>query len=177
MTNSSRPARLGALAQAIQRARLSRAMSGSARRYPVLVAMASFIVPPGMRCGMLLLRGTSGDSVSTTNPAHPRAIRRPRLHRQTTFARDFPLDRVSHRVVGGRSSGSSNGYSSADESLHHSESYDLVMPPASARLTRDMVLHPLLLPFLRDKSGFSKPFCGISPFPHGTYLDEMLKTR
>jgi hypothetical protein len=53
--------------------------------------------------------------------------------------------------------------------------YELVKPPASARLTRDLILNPHLLPFLRDKSGFLKSLLEHFPVsPLGTYLDEML---
>jgi hypothetical protein len=53
--------------------------------------------------------------------------------------------------------------------------YELVKPPASARLTRDLVLNPHLMPFLRDKSGFLKDLLRNFPVsPLGTYLDETL---
>jgi len=54
--------------------------------------------------------------------------------------------------------------------------YELVRPPSSNRLTRDMILNPHLLPFLRDKSGFLKTLLKHFPVsPLGTYLDEVLK--
>jgi Polysaccharide deacetylase len=53
--------------------------------------------------------------------------------------------------------------------------YELVKPPASARLTRDWMLNPHLVPFLRDKSGFMKDLLRNFPVsPLGTYLDEAL---
>lgn len=53
--------------------------------------------------------------------------------------------------------------------------YELVKPPSSSRLTRDLMLNPLLLPFLRDKSGFLKELLQNFPVsPLGTYLDETL---
>jgi len=56
--------------------------------------------------------------------------------------------------------------------------YELVRPPASGRLTRDLVLNPLLIPFLRDKSGFLKNLLRSFPVsPLGTYLDEMLAAQ
>ena len=56
--------------------------------------------------------------------------------------------------------------------------YELVRPPASARLIRDRILNPHLLPFLRDKSGFLKTLLKHFPVsPLGTYLDEVLKNR
>jgi hypothetical protein len=56
--------------------------------------------------------------------------------------------------------------------------YELVRPPSSNRLTRDAILNPLLIPFLRDKSGFLKNLLRSFPVsPLGTYLDEMLAVR
>jgi hypothetical protein len=56
--------------------------------------------------------------------------------------------------------------------------YELVKPPPSARLTRDLLLNPHLVPFLRDKSGFLKQLLRNFPVsPLGTYLDEILKNR
>jgi hypothetical protein len=56
--------------------------------------------------------------------------------------------------------------------------YELVKPPSSARLTRDVILNPHLLPFLRDKSGFLKTILQNFPVsPLGTYLDEYLKAK
>ena len=56
--------------------------------------------------------------------------------------------------------------------------YELVRPPASNRLTRDAILNPLLIPFLRDKSGFLKNLLRSFPVsPLGTYLDEMLAAQ
>ena len=53
--------------------------------------------------------------------------------------------------------------------------YELVKPPASARLTRDLLLNPHLLPFLRNKSGFLKDMMNNSPVSAlGTYLVETL---
>jgi len=50
-----------------------------------------------------------------------------------------------------------------------------VKPPASARLTRDLMWNPHLMPFLRDKSGFLKDLLRIFPVsPLGTYLNETL---
>jgi hypothetical protein len=54
--------------------------------------------------------------------------------------------------------------------------YELVKPPSSARLMRDRIQNPHLLPFLQDKSGFLKNLLQHFPVsPLGTYLDEMLK--
>lgn len=56
--------------------------------------------------------------------------------------------------------------------------YELVRPPASARLTRDLRLNPHLLPFLRNKAGFLKELLRNFPVsPLGTYLDEALAVR
>ncbi|HEY5730616.1 MAG TPA: polysaccharide deacetylase family protein [Anaerolineales bacterium] len=56
--------------------------------------------------------------------------------------------------------------------------YELVKPPSSARLTRDLIRNPHLLPFLRDKSGFLKSLLEHFPVsPLGTYLDEMLASQ
>jgi len=56
--------------------------------------------------------------------------------------------------------------------------YELVKMPASARFTRDLVLHPQLLPFLLDKSGYLKTLLEHFPVsPLGTYLDEYLKAK
>jgi len=53
--------------------------------------------------------------------------------------------------------------------------YELVKPPSSARLTRDLMLNPLFVSFLRDKSGFLKSLLQNFPVsPLGVYLDEML---
>ena len=53
--------------------------------------------------------------------------------------------------------------------------YELVRPPSSMRLKRDVMLNPLLIPFLRDKSGFLKDLLSNFPVsPLGTYLDEMI---
>lgn len=56
--------------------------------------------------------------------------------------------------------------------------YELVKPPTSARLTRDLILNPHLVPFLRDKSGFLKSLLQSFPVsPLGVYLDETLKMK
>lgn len=56
--------------------------------------------------------------------------------------------------------------------------YELVKPPASARLWLDRLLNPHLMPFLRDKSGFLKSLLEHFPVsPLGTYLDETLAAR
>lgn len=53
--------------------------------------------------------------------------------------------------------------------------YELVKLPSSARLTRDLLRNPHLLPFLRNKSGFLNALLKHFPVsPLGTYLDEML---
>jgi len=50
--------------------------------------------------------------------------------------------------------------------------YELVKPASFKRLTRDVVLNPHLIPFLRDKSGFLKSLLHRFPVsPLGTYLD------
>ncbi|HLO31588.1 MAG TPA: hypothetical protein VK249_20720 [Anaerolineales bacterium] len=54
--------------------------------------------------------------------------------------------------------------------------YELVSPSASTRLTRDLILHPLFLPFLRNKSALlAELLCNFPVSPLGTYLDENLK--
>jgi len=54
--------------------------------------------------------------------------------------------------------------------------YELVRPAPSSRLTRDLMLNPLFLPFLRDKSSFLSELLRSFPVsPLGTYLDEHLK--
>ena len=54
--------------------------------------------------------------------------------------------------------------------------YELVSPAPFARFTRDVMLNPHLLPFLRDKSGFLKTLLRNFPVsPLGAYLDEVLK--
>jgi hypothetical protein len=54
--------------------------------------------------------------------------------------------------------------------------YELVKPASSTRLTRDLALNPLFLPFLRDKSVFLSDLLRNFPVsPLGTYLDENLK--
>jgi hypothetical protein len=54
--------------------------------------------------------------------------------------------------------------------------YELVKPAPSTRLTRDLALNPLFLPFLRDKSYFLSDLLRNFPVsPLGTYLDENLK--
>jgi hypothetical protein len=56
--------------------------------------------------------------------------------------------------------------------------YELVRPPQSARLTRDLILNPHLLPFRRDKSGFLKSLLEHFPVsPLGAYLDETLASQ
>jgi len=56
--------------------------------------------------------------------------------------------------------------------------YELVKPPSSARLTRDLMRNPHLLPFIRNKSGFLKSLLQHFPVsPLGTYLDEMLASQ
>ena len=54
--------------------------------------------------------------------------------------------------------------------------YELVKPAPSTRLTRDLALNPLFLPFLRDKSYFLSDLLRNFPVsPLRTYLDEHLK--
>ena len=56
--------------------------------------------------------------------------------------------------------------------------YELVKMPDSARLTRDLILHPELLPFLRDKSGYLKTLLKHFPVSTlGSYLDDYLKAK
>jgi len=56
--------------------------------------------------------------------------------------------------------------------------YELVKPPSSVRLIRDLILNPHLIPFLRDKSSFLKTLLQQFPVsPLGTYLDELLQLR
>jgi hypothetical protein len=53
--------------------------------------------------------------------------------------------------------------------------YELVTPARSSRLTRDLMVHPLFLAFLRDKSSFLSALLKNFPVsPLGTYLDESL---
>jgi hypothetical protein len=54
--------------------------------------------------------------------------------------------------------------------------YEIVKPARSTRLTRDLMVHPLFIPFLRDKSPFLKALLQNFPVsPLGTYLDESLE--
>jgi len=56
--------------------------------------------------------------------------------------------------------------------------YELVTPPLSARLTRDLILNPHLLPFRRNKAGFLKALLERFPVsPLGAYLDEALASQ
>jgi hypothetical protein len=56
--------------------------------------------------------------------------------------------------------------------------YELVKPPSSARLTRDLMRNPHLVPFLRNKSGFLKSLLQHFPVsPLGSYLDEALASQ
>jgi hypothetical protein len=56
--------------------------------------------------------------------------------------------------------------------------YELVTPPLSARLARDLMLNPHLLPFRRNKAGFLKSLLERFPVsPLGTYLDEVLAVQ
>jgi peptidoglycan/xylan/chitin deacetylase (PgdA/CDA1 family) len=56
--------------------------------------------------------------------------------------------------------------------------YELATPARSARLTRDLFVHPLFLPFLHNKASFLKELLRSFPIsPLGTYLDESLKSR
>jgi hypothetical protein len=56
--------------------------------------------------------------------------------------------------------------------------YELAKPARSARLTRDLFVHPLFLPFLHNKASFLKALLRNFPVsPLGTYLDEVLKSR
>jgi len=56
--------------------------------------------------------------------------------------------------------------------------YELVKPPSSARLRRDLIRNPHLLPFLRDKSGFLRSLLTHFPVsPLGAYLDDALKSK
>jgi len=51
--------------------------------------------------------------------------------------------------------------------------YELVTPARSPRLTRDLMVHPLFLAFLRNKSSFLKTLLQNFPVsPLGRYLDE-----
>lgn len=53
--------------------------------------------------------------------------------------------------------------------------YELVKPPSSYRLTRDLMRDPLFIFFLRNKSAFLKDLLRNFPVsPLGVYLDEML---
>jgi hypothetical protein len=53
--------------------------------------------------------------------------------------------------------------------------YELVTPARSARITRDLMVHPLFLAFIRNKSSFLSALLRNFPVsPLGTYLDETL---
>ncbi len=55
--------------------------------------------------------------------------------------------------------------------------YELATPARSARLTRDLLRHPLFLPFLRNKASFLTELLRNFPVsPLGAYLDETLKS-
>lgn len=56
--------------------------------------------------------------------------------------------------------------------------YELVKPARSRRLTRDLIVNPLFLAFLRDKSSFLSALLRNFPVsPLGTYLDELLQVK
>ncbi|GAB4456931.1 MAG: hypothetical protein Kow0070_07960 [Anaerolineales bacterium] len=56
--------------------------------------------------------------------------------------------------------------------------YELATPPLTARLTRDLILNPHLLPFRRNKAGFLKSLLERFPVsPLGAYLDETLAAQ
>jgi peptidoglycan/xylan/chitin deacetylase (PgdA/CDA1 family) len=56
--------------------------------------------------------------------------------------------------------------------------YELVKMPDSARITRDLIRHPELLPFLRDKSGYLKTLLKHFPVSTlGSYLEEYLQAK
>ena len=56
--------------------------------------------------------------------------------------------------------------------------YELVKPQLSARLLRDLIPNPHLLPFLRNKSGFLKSLLQHFPVSSlGAYFDEMLASQ
>jgi len=56
--------------------------------------------------------------------------------------------------------------------------YELVKPQLSARLIRDLIPNPHLLPFLRNKSGFLKSLLQHFPVSSlGAYFDEMLASE
>jgi hypothetical protein len=56
--------------------------------------------------------------------------------------------------------------------------YELVKPQLSARLIRDLIPNPQLLPFLRNKSGFLKSLLQHFPVSSlGAYFDEMLASQ
>jgi len=56
--------------------------------------------------------------------------------------------------------------------------YELVKPQLSARLIRDLIPNPHLLPFLRNKSGFLKSLLQHFPVSSlGAYFDEMLASQ
>lgn len=56
--------------------------------------------------------------------------------------------------------------------------YELVKPQLSARLIRDLIPNPQLLPFLRNKSGFLKSLLQNFPVSSlGAYYDEMLASQ
>ena len=56
--------------------------------------------------------------------------------------------------------------------------YELVRPQLSARLIRDLIPNPHLLPFLRNKSGFLKSLLQNFPVSSlGAYYDEMLASQ
>lgn len=56
--------------------------------------------------------------------------------------------------------------------------YELVKPARSSRLTRDLIVHPLFIPFLHDKSPFLAALLKNFPVsPLATYLDETLASQ
>ena len=56
--------------------------------------------------------------------------------------------------------------------------YELVKPARSSRLTRDLIVHPLFIPFLHDKSSFLAALLKNFPIsPLATYLDETLASQ
>ncbi len=151
--------------------------------YPLLEANG-FIYSSSMYApaGLLLQRGNVWEiPVSTTNPRIHAQYAAPRdftfkllLHGEFPYGSSFSIGLVGGQILRIIERELKRGLSPSII-LHP---YELVKPPASARLTRDLVLHPHLLPFLRDKSGFLKTLLRNFPVsPLGMYLDEMLKTR
>jgi len=148
--------------------------------YPLLeengFAYSSSIYAPA---GVLLQKGKMWEiPVSTTSSHQNGYYTAPRdftfkllLNGEFPYGSSFSIGLFSKRVL-----------KIIEQELKHGRSpsiilhpYELVRPPSSARLARDLILNPHLFPFLSDKSGFLKSLLQHFPVsPLGTYLDETL---